>query len=219
MKQNQSRIFIVDDHPIVWEGLTELFHQFKEFQICGEAGDITAALQGISEAKPDVAIVDLTIGLDSGLRLIENILHDQADMPILVLSMHDEVVHAERCLKTGAKGYLMKKESSKELVSAVRTVLKGKTYVSSNIRKKLMSQYIGRDSTAKEATAGLNNRELEIYMLVGNGLKTSDIGIRLNLSVKTVNFYMGNIRTKMKYESTHELRIQAMKWMGDKLEL
>jgi DNA-binding NarL/FixJ family response regulator len=211
-KVKKNTVFIVDDHAILREGLSHLINSEEDLQVCGEADNVTEAFHAVSEYKPDIAIVDISLGDGSGIRLIENLIYTNPGILVLVLSMHDEATYAERCLKAGARGYIMKQESSRELLSAIRTVLNGDIYVSDKLNVQLLHKFAknrfeGLDAPAKP----LSNRELEVYQLIGQGLKKHEIAERLNLSVKTVETYIDHIKIKLQLKGTHDVFMHAVK--------
>lgn len=211
-KVKKSKVFIVDDHAILREGLSHLINSEEDLLVSGEADNVTDAFHAVSECKPDIAIVDISLGDGSGIRLIENLTYSNPGILVLVLSMHDEATYAERCLKAGARGYIMKQESSRELLSAIRTVLNGDIYVSDKLNVQLLHKFArnrfeGLDAPAKP----LSNRELEVYQLIGQGLKKHEIAERLNLSVKTVETYIDHIKIKLQLKGTHDVFIHAVK--------
>ena len=208
----KDKVFIVDDHAILREGLSHLINSEEDLTVCGEADNVTDAFHAVSAAQADIAIVDISLGDGSGIRLIENLTYSNPGLPVLVLSMHDEATYAERCLKAGARGYIMKQESSRELLSAIRTVLNGDIYVSDKLNIQLLHKFArnrfeGLDAPAKP----LSNRELEVYQLIGQGLKKHEIAERLNLSVKTVETYLDHIKIKLQLKGTHDVFIHAVK--------
>ncbi|MBI5664636.1 MAG: response regulator transcription factor [Nitrospirae bacterium] len=211
-KVQKKNVFIVDDHAILREGLSRLLESEEDLVICGEADNVTDAFHAISDSKPDIAIVDISLGDGSGIRLIENLTYSNPGILVLVLSMHDEATYAERCLKAGARGYIMKQESSRELISAIRTVLNGDIYVSDKLNVQLLHKFAknrfeGLDAPAKP----LSNRELEVYQLIGQGMKKHEIAERLNLSVKTVETYIEHIKIKLQLKDTRDVFIHAVK--------
>ncbi len=211
-KVKKKKVFIVDDHAILREGLTRLLESEEDLAVCGEADNVSDAFHAVNDGKPDIAIVDISLGDGSGIRLIENLLYSYPALPVLVLSMHDEATYAERCLKAGARGYIMKQESSRELLSAIRRVLNGDIYVSDKLNVQLLHKFAknrfeGLDAPAKP----LSNRELEVYQLIGQGMKKHEIAERLNLSVKTVETYIEHIKIKLQLKGTHDVFIHAVK--------
>lgn len=211
-KIQKKRVFIVDDHCILREGLSHLINSEDDLMVCGEAGNISDALQTIAGCKPDIVIVDITLGDGSGIRLIENLTYSHPGLPVLVLSMHDEFTYAERCLKTGAMGYIMKQESSKKLLSAIRKVLGGEIYISDKLNIILLQKFVKNKLEGLDSpTELLSNRELEVYQLIGQGLKKHEIAERLNLSVKTVETYIEHIKIKLQLKNTHDVLMHAVK--------
>ncbi|MDH4028715.1 MAG: response regulator transcription factor, partial [Nitrospirota bacterium] len=194
----KQRVFIVDDHAIVRDGLAQLINREKDLAVCGGAGNIPDAQQAVAECRPDAVIVDLTLEDGNGIRLIEHLACSFKDIAILVFSMHDESVYAERCLKAGARGYIMKQESPGEIISALRKVLSGKIYLSGSLSEKYLDRLVSRKGGVPVSSVELlSNRELEIYQLIGQGMKKREISEKLNLSVKTVENYMEHIKKKM----------------------
>lgn len=212
-KIQKKNVFIVDDHAILREGLSRLINSEEDLTVCGEADNASDALQAITNCKPDVVLVDITLGDGSGIRLIENLMYSHHGLPVLVLSMHDESAYAERCLKAGAKGYIMKQESSRELLSAIRKVLGGGIYVSDKLNVKLLHKLVkDKFEDFDSPTRPLSNRELEVYQLIGQGMKKHEIADRLNLSVKTVDTYIEHIKIKLQLKDTHEVLMHAVKY-------
>jgi DNA-binding NarL/FixJ family response regulator len=200
------KVSIVDDHPIMREGISEIINREKDLEVCCEAGSVPEAMQNMADCMPDIVIVDLALEKSSGLRLIENISYTYAGMPILVYSMHDESLYAERCLKSGARGYMMKQEPSGKLLAALRTVLSGYIYVSDKMSEKFIYKLTERKNEHHQSPIELlSNRELEVYQLIGRGLKKRDIAENLNISLKTVENHIDHIKKKMKFRDFHEL--------------
>ena len=211
-KALKKKIFIVDDHCILREGLSRLINAEDDLAICGEADNVSDALQEIANCKPDIVIVDITLRDGSGIRLIENLTYTHPGLPVLVLSMHDEASYAERCLKTGAMGYVMKQESSSNLLAAIRKVLGGEISVSDKLNIKLLHKFVkNKFEDIDFPTEVLSNRELEVYQFIGQGLKKHDIAGRLNLSVKTVETYIEHIKIKLQLKGTHDVLMHAIK--------
>ncbi|MBI4681694.1 MAG: response regulator transcription factor [Nitrospirae bacterium] len=205
-KEQTHKVFIVDDHPIMREGISEIINREKDLTFCCEAGNIPQAMQTIADCKPDIVIVDLALEKSSGIRLIENISYSYAGMLILVYSMHDESLYAERCLKAGARGYIMKQEPSRKLLLALRTVLSGNIYVSNKLSEIFLYKFTERKKEYQQSPIELlGNRELEVYQLIGMGLKKREIAGNLNISLKTVENHIEHIKKKMKFKDFHEL--------------
>ena len=209
----EKRVFLVDDHPIVRDGLTLLINREKDLMVCGVAGDVLHALHAIKSSAPDILIVDLTLEHGSGIRLIEESMHSQKNLPILVLSMHDEAVYAERCLKAGARGYIMKEESPEKTLSAIRSVLSGGVYLSDNLGKKILHEFVtGKTGGFKSPVEVLSNRELEVYQLFGKGLRKGEIAEQLNLSVKTIENNIKHIMKKLNLKGSREIVVHAARF-------
>lgn len=214
-KIQKKKVFIVDDHCILREGLSRLINSKEDIMVCGEAGNASDALQAIADCKPDIAIIDISLGDGSGIRLIENLMYSHPRLLVLVLSMHDENEYAERCLKTGARGYIMKQESSRELLSAIRKILNGEIYISDKLNVKFLHRFVfNKFEETDSPTESLSNREMEVYQLIGRGLKKHEIAERLNLSVKTVETYIEHIKIKLQLKDTHSVLIHAVKSMN-----
>jgi len=209
-----TRVFLVDDHPLVREWLANLIDQQPDMTVCGEAGSAAAALTGIATARPDVAIVDLTLGGRSGLDLIKDLKLMQPAVAVLVLSMHDEELYAERALRAGARGYIMKREVTRKVVLAIRRVQQGRVYLSERQATHLAEKLVTGASDASESPiAGLSDRELEIFRLVGQGRATREIAGALHLSAKTVQTYYVRIKEKLGLTSANELMREAVRWV------
>jgi DNA-binding NarL/FixJ family response regulator len=207
----KKRVFIVDDHSILREGLAHLINGEDDLAVCGESESVSDALQKITDCSPDIAVVDITLEDGSGIRLVEDLKYSIPGLPVLVLSMHDEFIYAERCLKSGAKGYIMKQEPSEKFLSAIRSLLNGKIYVSENLGSLVINKlYSSRTETPASLFDTLSNRELELYQLFGQGLKKRDIAEKLNLSIKTIENYVENIKKKMDLKDMHEIVIHAV---------
>ncbi len=210
--QTKNRIFIVDDHPLVREWLTNLINQQGDLEICGEAGDAPSALGGIEKLRPDVAIVDITLTSGSGLELVKDIKQVSPDVACIVLSMHDEVLYAERALRAGAQGYVTKRDTTKKIIAAIRAVLSGELFISEDMKVLLTRKFIARGSE-RCGIEGLSDRELEVFEMLGSGIETRGIAESLNISMKTVQVYCPRIKEKFHIESATELRREAVRWL------
>ncbi len=207
----KKKVMVVDDHPIVRQGLAQLINQEDDIEVCCEAENMKNALLVVEKFHPDVAIVDIALGESTGVRLIKELSEKYQDMPILALSMHDESLYAERCLRAGAKGYIMKKEPPERVISALMKILAGEVYVSDNLGSKLLNKLVGTaEGTNSSPVDQLSNRELEVYELYGKGLKTREIAERLSLSVKTIETYVDHIKKKMKFKDSRDLLMHAV---------
>ncbi len=208
-----SKILIVDDHPIFTMGMAELVNQETDFEVCAVAEDIAGARRVLAEHLPDMAIIDITLGRDNGLELVKEISSGSRPVPVLVLSMHDEAVWAERALRAGAKGYIMKKEASESVISALRDIAQGKIHVSANMTSLLLGKMhvnpAGRGGPTEEL---LTDRELEVFRQIGAGLSTREIASEMNLGVKTIGTYRDRIKQKLCIKTAAELTRRAVLW-------
>jgi len=212
--KNKARVLVVDDHPIVRQGLVQLINQEADLVVCGDAENAHKAIEAIKLLKPDVAVVDISLKSINGLELIKNIKVDHPKLPILVLSMHDEGLYAERALRAGAKGYIMKQEATENMLMAIRRVLKGEIYVSEKMGAKMLHQLVdGRQDAGSSPLDRLSDRELEVFQLIGQGLGTRQIAEQLHLSVKTIESYREHIKEKMKLKNATELVQHAVQWV------
>jgi DNA-binding NarL/FixJ family response regulator len=204
--RNGAAVLIVDDHPVVRHGLAQFINRERDLYVCGQAGDAHEALSTIESLHPDVAIVDLALKGRPGIDLIKDIEVRHPGLPVLVLSMHDEGLWAERCLRAGARGYIMKEEGTEVVVAALRRVLGGEIWVSNAIGTRLLHR-LSKGAVAAESSplSMLSDRELVIFRMIGLGLSTRDIAGRLSLSVKTVDTYRDRIREKLNLKTGAEL--------------
>jgi DNA-binding NarL/FixJ family response regulator len=209
----KKTVFLVDDHPIVRQGLTLLINQEADLAVCGEAEEMNSALSSIPAARPDILIVDISLNGPDGLELLKNIRMKLPRLPVLILSMHDESVYAERALRAGANGYIMKQEATEKVLVALRRILSGEIYVSDRIANSMLQHYVRGSHTASHSSvAELTNRELEVFRLIGEGHGTRQIADELHLSVKTVESYQAHIKEKLSLRSARELVQHAVQW-------
>ena len=206
-------ILVVDDHPIMRAGLTQLIAQQGDLAVCGEAEDARGALAAIEAHPPDLVIVDISLKESSGLDLIKDIRARWPKLPVLVLSMHDEVIYAERVLRAGARGYVTKSEVSSKVVEGIRKVLAGEVYVSEKIASKMISGLVGGGGLDTFPIDRLTDRELQVLGLIGQGLQTRDIAERLHLSTKTVDAHREHIKKKLNVDSAAKLVRYAVHWV------
>jgi DNA-binding NarL/FixJ family response regulator len=209
----KRRIFLVDDHPLVREGLTNLINGQSDLIVCGEAEDSAGAITGIAKTRPDVALVDISLKNESGLELVKNLESQFPLVALIVLSMHDEALYAERALRAGARGYVMKRESTKSVLASIRRVLEGGVYVS----ERVVSSMARRFSLSPKGVEGspverLSDRELEIFRLLGQGRTTAQIAEDLHLSLKTVQAYCARAKEKFGVSTLGELLRAAIRW-------
>ena len=211
--ENKTQVLIVDDHPVVRDGLTTIINHERDLNVCGEADDAHEALKAVTELKPDVVVVDISLKNSDGIELTKSIKAVHPKLSVIVLSVHDESVYAERALLAGAKAYLMKDAVSENIVKAIRTVLSGEIYVSNTISKKFLHKIAGdKAGTTKTPTENLSDREFEIFRLIAQGYKVSQIAKKLCLSVKTIETYRGRLKEKLNLGSATELLRYAIKW-------
>jgi len=214
---NKSKIIIVDDHPIVRQGLMGLINHEDDLDVCGQAEDAHQAMETIKALRPDIVIVDISLKKTSGMELIKDIKAAYPNIAVLALSMHDESLYAERALRAGAKGYVMKREAPEEVTRAIRKILSGEIYVSermaTRMARKLVS--VGPEISASRIDC-LSNRELEVFHLIGQGYGTRQISERLRVSVKTVETYRAHIKEKLNFANASELLQYAIRWVNSR---
>ncbi len=212
----KRKVFLVDDHSLARMGLKRLIELESDLTVCGEAGDAAAALKALASAKPDVLVADLGLPDMGGLELIKLVRQQMPKLPVLVISMQDEAVYAERAFKAGARGYVMKTESAEKVIPALREVLAGKRHMSEAIREKMLDRLAdGENPSEGSAVDQLSDRELQVFELIGQGLKTGEIADKLHLSVKTVESYREQIKIKLKLSTASELAQYAIQWARD----
>ena len=209
----QKRIFLVDDHPMVREWLTTLIQQQPDLTVCGEAEDAPSAFRSIAAVKPDVVIVDVSLPRRSGIELIKDLKQTLPDVAVIVLSMHDEMLYAERALRAGARGYIMKRETTEKIATAIREVLAGKIHVSDRMKMRLAEKFVGGAPSVRESPLNLlSNRELEVFQLLGQGRDAKQIAEELGVNFKTVHAYCARIKEKLKLTKASELLREAVRW-------
>jgi DNA-binding NarL/FixJ family response regulator len=214
----KKRVLVVDDHPIVRQGLALLINREGDLMVCGEASDAQLAIQSITATKPDIVVVDISLNGPDGLDLLKDVRARYPELPVLILSMHDESVYAERALRAGAKGYIMKQEATEKVLVALRRILSHEIYVSERIANRMLQRYIGSPAAGRPSSiADLTDRELEVFRLIGEGHSTRKIAEELHISVKTVESYQAHIKEKLSLRSARELVQHAIQWsIGEK---
>lgn len=213
-ENHPSRILLADDHPVFLEGLTQILNQQPGLMVCGTALNAEAALSAIDEIRPDLAILDIFLKGASGLNLIKIVRAQYPELAVLVLSAYDESLYAERALRAGAMGYVMKEEATETLLKAVHRVLEGEICLSTKMSTKLLSQLVGGTfQKASPVVERLSDRELEVFHLIGQGHATREIATRLSLSVKTVESHRERIKQKLGLQHANELLLHAFKWV------
>ena len=204
---------IVDDHPMMREGLAQLLDHESDLQACGQADSAGQALNAVNAAAPDLVLLDISLPDRNGLELIKDLHTLHPHLPILVVSMHDEAIYAERVLRAGGRGYIMKQEGGRKLMQAVRQVLSGQVYVSEKMSARILEMFSGRRAESEQSPVErLSDREFEVFQLVGQGEGTRQIAQRLRLSVKTVEVHRANIRKKLELASGTEVVRYAIRW-------
>ena len=206
------RVFLVDDHPLTREGLATILNRQPDLEVVGEACNAAEAMAMLPEAKPDLIVTDLTMPGRDGLEFLKDVRAMLPAVPVLVLSMHDELCYAERALRAGARGYVMKHEGGAMLLAAIRAVLGGKIHVSDQMSGRILETY--SSPSAHIGVAGLSDREFEVFELLGAGLSTQEIGKRLSLSPKTVDSHRSNIKAKLRLTKMPELVAFAARWIS-----
>lgn len=210
---NKTKVLLVDDHPLVRESLAGLIDQQSDMIVCGEAEDTRGAISAVATHKPDVAVLDISLKDSSGLDLLRTLREKTPDLRIVVLSMHDEKLYAERCIRAGARGYVMKVESTKRTLFAIREVSAGRLCVSAAMGSLFAEKLLGARSTmASSPLEQLSNRELEVYSMLGGGMETRQIAESLNVSIKTIQVYCARIKIKLGLASGAELLREAIRW-------
>jgi DNA-binding NarL/FixJ family response regulator len=210
----KARILVVDDHPIVREGLVRVIDQTTDLLVCAHAENIPQALEAVENSKPDLVIVDISLGGQNGIELIKDVIVRHPDLPVLVHSMFDETMYAERCLRAGAKGYVMKQEPPHRLLDGVRRVLKGEVHLSEAMTKQLLCRISsgprGKGNLPSEL---LSDREFEVFELLGRGHRTKEIAQLLHLSDKTIQTHREHIKEKLNIDNAVSLVRQAVQWV------
>jgi DNA-binding NarL/FixJ family response regulator len=211
-EQTRRRVFLVDDHPLVREHLTALLQREPDLEVCGEAADAPTALERITQQRPDLVILDVSLRHSHGLELLKDLKNLQPGLPVLVLSMHDETLYAERALRAGAMGYITKEEATVSVLSAVRKVLAGQVYLSDRMARRMVGRMVGGAARAGSPLDLLADRELEVFQMIGRGLGTRQIAEELRLGIKTVESYKARIKDKLQLADGNELLQHAIHW-------
>lgn len=210
----KKSVLIVDDHPILRKGLSMMINQEPDLIVCGEAEDAYSAMEMIDRVNPDMVIVDISLPGVDGVEMLKNIKSRYGDLPALVVSMHDESLFAERALRAGARGYIMKQEALDDVLTAIRRVLNGEIFVSSRITTKMLEKLVEADvRKAGSPLELLSDRELTVLRLIGQGLSTRQIADSLHLSVKTIESYRMHLKEKLKLSSGTDLLKYAIQWV------
>jgi DNA-binding NarL/FixJ family response regulator len=213
-KKKSQRVFVVDDHPLVREWLVSLIKRRPDLEVCGQAEDAATALASMASTLPHVVIVDLSLKGGSGLDLIKNLRVQHPAVRILVLTMHEDASYAERALRAGARGYVMKREATGRIVEAIYQVLRGEIYASAKLLARLAESIVdGSSGKSGPPSDLLSNREVEVFRLLGGGLETRQVAERMKLSIKTVQCYAARVKEKLHLDNASELMREAVKWV------
>ncbi len=215
------RVFVVEDHPIMREGIELLVNEEPTMSICGQTGQTEGALDKIKESGPDILVVDLMLPGRSGLDLIEDVRAGCPDVRIIVLSAHDEQVYAERALRAGAMGYVMKQEHTRKLLEGIRRVMAGEVFVSEKMSSALLQRFVKGGGGPEHNTPPdlLSDRELQVFRLLGKGLTTREVADKLHLSIKTIETYREHIKNKLNLENANQLLQRAIQWVSSEREV
>lgn len=206
------RVVIVDDHPVVRQGLAQIISQNETLQVCAEAADAKSGFDAIKKHRPHIAIIDISLTDISGIELIKWVKGLDFKVAMLVISIHDESVYAQRALKAGADGYLMKQESPDKIIEAIRRILNGDIFVSDSMAKRMMRHLVKGHDEGVPSVESLSDREFEVFQLVGQGFKPKQIAEKLCLSIKTIETYQSNIKEKLFLSNSFELAQFAIQW-------
>jgi DNA-binding NarL/FixJ family response regulator len=214
LKKGKARVLLVDDHAVVRFGIAQLINRQNDMIVCGEEEDASRALTAIAGLRPDLVIADISLKDSSGLELMRNIKAQYPEIPVLVVSVHDESVYAEIAFRAGALGYLMKQEALEKILTAIRRVLTGAIYVSDLLAAKMLQQQVrGQTNINESPVKSLSDRELEVFQMIGQWKKTREIAEELHLSVKTIEYYREQIKRKLNLKSAAELTQHATAWV------
>lgn len=215
----KSRVLLVDDHPIVRQGLALLIDREPDLGVCGEAEGAHSAFHAIATLRPDLVVLDISLSGPDGLDVLKEIRATTTSLPVLILSMHDEAIYAERAMRAGANGYIMKQEATEKVLVAIRRLLQGGVYLSDRLTSTMLQQYVRGGAPAKSSSSAkgsqlgtLTDRELEVFRLIGSGHGTRQIADELHLSVKTIESYQAHIKEKLALRNARELVQHAIEW-------
>jgi len=213
MTQNKKKILIVEDHPIFRWGLSELINQEPDLVVCGEATNASGAWKAIEQLNPDLIIADITLEDSDGIDLTKEVARRNRELPVLILSMHDQFLYAERALHAGARGYIMKQEAMENVVTAIRQVLAGKVYLDEHVKDQILFNLAERPAgNSRSPLDRLTDRELEVFRMIGKGFSTREIASKLHLSIKTIGTYRERIKEKLNLKHANELVRHAVHW-------
>jgi DNA-binding NarL/FixJ family response regulator len=214
----KSRIIIVDDHPLFREGLSQMINRNPDLSVCGEAADAAGALKAVAELEPDLVLVDISLAGTNGIDLIKNLKAKYDDLPVLVVSMHDESLYAERALRAGAMGYVMKQEPAKVVKSAIMKVLGGEMFLSERMSSSMLAKLMrGKTEPPVSPIENLSDRELEVFQMLGQGKGTRQIAEELDLTIPTINSFRARIKEKLQLKNSSEMVLHAIQWYRERV--
>src|SRR5688500_2760894 len=209
--ETKSRIYLIDDHPLLVQGITQLINAEQDLLVVGSTNEWTLALKQIPELKPDVVVLDITLAKANGIEVLKNLRVHFPELKVLMLSMHDENLYAMRSVRAGAQGYIMKMTATEEVVTAIRQILKGELYLSPQVARQTMMRLVGRRNEGTSSPIDdLSDRELEVFQMVGEGLTTRQIAERLHLSVKTIESHKAHVKEKLNLATSTQLTQHAI---------
>ena len=213
VQAKKCRVLLVDDHPIVRQGLALLIDREADLSVCGEAEGAHSAFHAIETLRPDIVVLDISLSGPDGLDVLKEIRMKSGSLPVLILSMHDETIYAERAMRAGANGYIMKQEATEKVLVAIRRILQGEGYLSDRLTSTMLQQFVRGSSPVKSSPLlALTDRELEVFRLIGEGHGTRQIADELHLSVKTIESYQAHIKEKLALRNARELVQHAIEW-------
>ena len=213
IRKGKIRVLLVDDHPVLRKGLAQMINLEADMIVCGEAEDASKGFELVGTQKPDVAVIDISLKTGNGIELVKNVKARYPDLPMLVLSMHDESLYAERALRAGSLGYIMKEEASEQVLVAIRRVLAGEIFLSERMKSKMLHQLANGAKAVVSPLEQLTDRELQVFRLIGEGHSTRQIAAELHLSVRTVEAYREYIKSKLNLRNATELVQHAFHWV------
>lgn len=213
LNSQKTRIAIIDDHPLLRQGMAALINSQADFTVCGQADEAKKAIETVKTTNPDILILDISLKGANGLEVLKDLKVQFPGLRVLILSMHDENIYAPRSLRAGASGYITKQEASDKVLVALRKIKSGDVYLSQDMQTKMLNRVAGRTSPMASPVETLSDRELEILTLLGQGVSTSEIAQRLNLSIKTVETHRAHIKEKLNLKTAPELVHYAVDWV------
>jgi DNA-binding NarL/FixJ family response regulator len=214
----KTRILIVDDHPLFCEGLRRVIDRHPALTVCGQAPDAVSAMKAVAELKPDLALVDISLEKTNGIDLIKSLKARHQELPILVVSMHDESLYAERALRAGAQGYIMKNQPIKIVRDAIFKVLAGEIFLSEKMSTSVLARlFLGKKDEPVSPVEQLSDRELEVFQMLGEGKSSREIAQDLDLTIPTIHSFRNRIKEKLQFRNSTELTLHAMQWVRERM--